>query len=125
MESRMSISILSSAMLTVGFTALSLVHDRIALWVLIVVIGWFVVLHRPALFALVPELYGEESAGIGIGLHNTIANLGAVIFTFLMGLLRDLTGSFEIGWLILGVLSAISLILSLWMRNPKSENGNG
>lgn len=124
MGSRMSISILSSAILTVGFIVLSFAHDRIVLWVLIVVIGWFVVLHRPALFALVPELYGEESAGIGIGLHNTIANLGAIILTFLMGLLRDLTGSFEIGWLILGILSAVSLILSLWMRNPKSENGN-
>jgi nitrate/nitrite transporter NarK len=122
MGSRMSISILSSAILTVGFIALSFTHDRIVLWVLIVSIGWFVVLYRPALFALVPELYGEKSAGIGIGLHNTIANLGAVILTFLMGLLRDMTGSFDPGWLILGVLSAVSLILSLWMRNPQSED---
>jgi len=122
MGSRMSISILSSAVLTVGFIALSFTHDRIVLWVLVVFIGWFVVLYRPALFALVPELYGEESAGIGIGLHNTIANLGAVVLTFLMGVLRDMTGSFDLGWLILGALSALSLILSLWMRNPKSED---
>jgi NNP family nitrate/nitrite transporter-like MFS transporter len=121
MASRMSISILSSAILTVGFIALAFTHNRIVLWVLIVFIGWFVVLYRPALFAIVPELYGEASAGVSIGLHNTIANLGAVVLAFLMGLLRDLTGSFEIGWLILGVLSALSLILSLWMRNPKGE----
>ena len=125
MESRMSISILSSAILTAGFIALASTHDRIVLWVLIVSIGWFVVLYRPALFAIVPELYGEESAGLGIGLHNTIANLGAVVLTFLMGYLRDLTGSFEIGWLILAALSAVSLILSLWMRNPKAEEGHG
>jgi len=124
MGSRMSISILSSATLTVGFIALSFTHGRVILWLLIVSIGWFVVLYRPGLFAIVPELYGEESAGLGIGLHNTIANLGAVVFTFLMGYLRDLTGSFEIGWLILGGLSAVSLILSLWMRNPESEGSH-
>jgi nitrate/nitrite transporter NarK len=100
-----------------GFT---LVKGGFPIYLVIIMIGWFINFVRSPSFALIPRLYGVERAGRISGIQNTFASIGALIFPFLIGYIKDITDSYWVGWaalsLILGVVAVIALLLKTGPR---------
>lgn len=83
------------------------------LWALIVAQGWLVYFYLGSVFAILPELYGVETAGRAAGYQNAFASAGAFVFPLLVGYLRDLTGSFAAGWTGLALFCLVGSFLTL------------
>ena len=71
---------------------------------------WFASLNFGALFDLVSRTVNSASLATGFGFVNFLANLGAVIFTLIFGLAKDLTGSFFGGFLIMALAAAMAYL---------------
>lgn len=110
--------------IAISFTALcsatfvfSRTRSVLMVYAAVLVMGWFINFVRSPSFAVLPKLYGVESAGRISGVHNTFAALGALLLPLLLGFLKDATNSYWAGWLILsGTLlsvSAASLLLPI------------
>jgi len=93
------------------------VGHGVVLWGLIAALGWLVYFYLGSLFAMLPELYGTETAGRVAGYQNTFASAGAFVLPLVLGVLRDLTGSFTAGWTVLAVLCALGSLLTLMARS--------
>jgi len=65
------------------------------------------------LFTLAVEILGPDKTGISNGVSNMFAIFGGLVTAYLMGVLRDATGSFELGFYAICVLCAVGLILTL------------
>jgi nitrate/nitrite transporter NarK len=95
-----------------GFT---FVKGGFPIYLVVIIIGWFINFVRSPSFALIPRLYGVERAGRVSGIQNTFASIGALIFPFLIGYIKDITDSYWMGWvalaLILGVVAFVALLL--------------
>lgn len=87
-----------------------------ALLGVIVLVMWLSNMQRSPLFAAIPELFGPGAAGLLTGVHNMWANIGATILPLLLGVIRDATGSFELGWMALSLLSVLMLASSIFLR---------
>jgi len=74
------------------------------------VLGWFINFHRSPSFTIIPKLYGPEEAGSLSGVLNTFASLGALAMPFTLGLIRDTTQSYALGW---GLVAALSLAAAI------------
>jgi MFS family permease len=65
------------------------------------------------LFTLAVEILGPEKTGVSNGVSNMFAIFGGLVSAYLMGVLRDTTGSFEWGFYSISILCAVGLILTL------------
>ncbi|MEK0324575.1 MAG: hypothetical protein QQN63_02630, partial [Nitrosopumilus sp.] len=74
-----------------------------------------------SLYAIIPELFGSKDSGIEIGVQNTWATSGVIILPFLLGFMRDYSGSFDIGWIFLSLVSVISLGFSIYLLKLSRE----
>jgi ACS family D-galactonate transporter-like MFS transporter len=78
------------------------------------------------LFAVPVRMFGLRNAGFISGFGNGFANLGGFTFIFLLGVIRDATGSFNAGFdaiagvCVLGVICAVALGRER-SRNPLAE----
>jgi len=75
-------------------------------------LGWFINFHRSPSFTIIPKLYGPEEAGSLSGVLNTFASLGALAMPFTLGLIRDTTQSYALGWGLVAALSLAAAIVS-------------
>jgi MFS transporter, ACS family, tartrate transporter len=71
---------------------------------------------RPAIFSLLPGFLQGSAAAAGIALVNSIANLGGFVGPYMMGFLKDATGSFTMGLLGLAGLLTIAAASALLIR---------
>ena len=79
----------------------------------IIGIGWGINFIRSPHFAILPKLYSVEMAGQISGILNTFASAGALLLPLLLGVVRDITASYLVGWILLALLmllAGISLI---------------
>ena len=77
------------------------------------------------LFTLAVEMLGPEKTGISNGVSNMFAIFGGLFSAYLMGVLRDTTGSFEWGFYSICILCAAGLVLTLIlerMRRAKASS---
>ena len=63
---------------------------------------------RPAIFSLLPSFLQGSAAAAGIALVNSIANLGGFVGPYMMGFLKDATGSFTTGLFGLAAIMALA-----------------
>ncbi len=95
--------------------------DAPPLWI---TVGLFVVgttsnAFLPAFFTL-PNLFLTEAAAAGsIGLINSIGNLGGFLGPSLLGVVKQQTGDFRIGLMIVAALAAISGTVILTLGHGK------
>jgi nitrate/nitrite transporter NarK len=83
------------------------------------VLGWFINFVRSPFFTVLPKLYGVEVAGRISGIHNTFASLGALTLPLLLGFIRDVTHSYQTGWMILSALLFFGAFVTLLLEhNP-------
>lgn len=83
-------------------------------------LGWLINFVRSPAFTIIPKLFGTENAGSLSGVHNTFASLGAFTLPLLLGLVKDATASYAIGWFILSTLTLVGTALISLIRVSKS-----
>jgi len=69
-------------------------------------------------------LAGAAAAGAA-GLINSFGNIGGFVGPYVFGFLKDLTGSYNVGWVYLGVsMTCAGLLILTFRQKPPAENFN-
>jgi len=84
-------------------------------------LGWLINFVRSPAFTIIPKLFGAESAGATSGINNTFASIGALALPLLLGYVRDVTASYDAGWMALSVLILTGAVLMTLIRVPESR----
>lgn len=103
----------SLAVLAVTTFLIPRVHGTAALLAVIAVNAIFVQLYFGPLFALPVEMFGLRTAGLVSGVGNFFANLGAFSFVYVLGSVKDATGSFTVGFDLLAGAAVAGVLLAL------------
>jgi sugar phosphate permease len=100
------------SLIVLGFTTILLVsiHDPVFLIIIIVINAMFLQMYFGPLFSIPVELLGVRKAGILTGFSNFFANLGGFAATYLLGWLKDTTGMFKYGFILIALVCLIGLI---------------
>ena len=101
----------SILILTLIFWGLFSVPSPALLLSLALLAAWVSCINFGAFFHLASTVTTADSLATLFGFVNFLANLGAVLFTILFGLLKDATGTFTWGFGILGILGAGGFLL--------------
>ena len=100
-------------MLAITIPLLIHVHNIGALLVVVAINSIFVQLYFGPLFAVGIERFGVEKAGLASGFGNFFANIGGFTFAYTIGVLKDETGSFAVGFYALAGLCVFGLVCVL------------
>jgi len=84
-------------------------------------LGWLINFVRSPAFTIIPKLFGAESAGATAGINNTFASIGALALPLLLGYVRDVTASYDAGWMALSGLILTGAALMTLIRVPESR----
>jgi MFS family permease len=91
----------------------------------IVATGFFLFAYQPAFWAIPQQFLRGPALAAGIALINALANIGGFVGPYVMGYVRQQTGSFEGGLRILAVLSGLSTLLLLLVRERAKGGRQG
>lgn len=96
-------------------TALIVMIDDIILLVIVIAINSiFVQMYFGPIFAVPVEILGKRTAGTSTGISNLFANIGTLTYTYLLGALKDATGSFLSGFLAVALTCVVGLFFT-WL----------
>lgn len=95
--------------------------SEFSIWIIMVIAGIINILRFNTLLSLPVEIMPPQHAGVAGGVAVAVGYLGAVIGPSVSGLILDITGSFQIIFIILAVLSIITMILTFLI--PSSKTG--
>jgi len=82
------------------------------------ILGWLINFIRSPAFTIIPRLFGAETSGSLSGFHNTFASLGALALPLMLGVVKDATASYAIGWLALSSLMIMGTALIAVIKFP-------
>ena len=87
-------------------------------WILLAsfLLGWLINFVRSPSFTIIPRLFGADMAGSLSGFHNTFASLGALALPLMLGIVKDTSGSYDIGWFALSTMMVIGTALVAFIR---------
>jgi sugar phosphate permease len=101
-------------------TALIVRVDNIPLLIaLIMVNAFFVQFYFGPLFAMPMEIVGKRMAGTVTGFGNFFANLGSFTFVYLLGVLKDASGSFESGFYAIAGICIVGLVFTFVLERMR------
>ena len=104
-------------------TALLVMVDNITVLIAIICInGIFVQMYFGPLFAVPIDMLGMRMAGMLGGFSNFFANIGAFSFIYLLGILKDTTGSFDSGFYAIAVICVIGLAFAILLAQMRSKD---
>lgn len=99
---------------------------NVALLVVVVaIIALFIQLYFGPLFAVPRQIFGPRVAGLSSGFGNFCANLGGFASALLLGILKDATGSFTLGFVILAAVATVSLAATVTLARIASRPPHG
>jgi MFS transporter, ACS family, tartrate transporter len=103
------------ALAAMGIAAAALVGQPIVKMACLTLSAIGVYASAPVFWTLAPNFLTGASAAVGIAFINSVAALGAFVAPWLIGLIKDATGSFSYGLLMLAALVTVGsfLILSI------------
>jgi ACS family tartrate transporter-like MFS transporter len=103
------------ALATIGIAAAAFVNHPVLKMACLTLSAMGVYASSPVFWTLAPNFLTGPSAAVGIAFINSVAALGAFVAPWLIGLIKDATGSFSYGLLMLAVLVAAGgfLVLSI------------
>jgi nitrate/nitrite transporter NarK len=81
-------------------------------------LGWLINFVRSPAFTIIPRLFGADTAGSLSGFHNTFASLGALALPLMLGIVKDATASYDIGWFALSTLMILGTVLVATIKVP-------
>ncbi len=94
-------------------SALLVSVGSIAAVVLVVAVNsLFLQFYFGALFHVPVEVLGPRVAGMSAGFGNTFANVGALVFAYALGVVKDATRAFSIGFLAISAFCALGVVLA-------------
>lgn len=108
----------SLTVLVVTFVLLALTKNVTMIVVVVAVQSLFIQAYSGSLFEVPLISLGERAAGTLNGFGNFWANVGGLVTTYVLGAVKDATGSFNAGWFCLAALCAVALAAALAMRQP-------
>lgn len=73
-------------------------------------------LPAPPIYALVSDVLKPERLGLGYGILSTCLNIGSVLGPYLVGLSRDMTGSYQTGFYIMALFAFLVAVTPLCVR---------
>jgi MFS family permease len=112
----------SMVMLCITTALMVSVNSMLLIIVVIVINAMFFQAYFGPLFNMAVEILGPEKTGLSNGLSNMFGILGGLVSSYLMGILRDTTGSFEWGFYTVCILCVIGLVLSITFGSVKQKN---
>ncbi|MBN2075050.1 MAG: MFS transporter [Dehalococcoidales bacterium] len=86
-----------------------LVDNIVALVIIIIVNSIFIQAYFGPLFSIPVEVLGERTSATTTGFSNLFANIGSFSFTYLLGILKDTSGSFLSGFISIAVICVFGL----------------
>ncbi len=107
---------LSLAMLAVTTALIIEVQNITIVIILILINSLFIQLSFGPLFAIPSEKYGAQITGTTSGIGNFFANLGSFSFSYLLGALKDISGSFESGFLAMVGACLVGLLFTVFLE---------
>lgn len=106
----------------VGAVIAALGSGQALFWILSGVLGWFIFVGFPPMFALIPRLFGVQNAGVVSGFQNMVANAGSIALPLMFGGVRDATGSFTNAWFVLTALLVAGLALAPLVHREEARS---
>jgi sugar phosphate permease len=118
--------VIGVSMLMLGIsTALLVVLKSAGLVIAAVLVNAvFIQMYFGPLFTLAIEKLGAEKTGISNGVSNMFAIFGGLVAAYLMGFLRDTTGSFEWGFYSICILAGLGLVLTFILARVRNRNAS-
>jgi nitrate/nitrite transporter NarK len=107
--------LVSLAALVVGLVMLTFVHDFVPILIVTASLYVFVQAYSGSLFEVPLRVLGASRAGTLNGFGNAWANVGGLVTTYLLGLSKDVTNSFDSGWFLIAALCAVAFGATLFM----------
>ncbi len=113
-KTKKPIAVIAFSLIILGITAGLLVTvNSMALVIAVILINAvFLQFYFGPLFNMAVEILGPEKTGISNGVSNMFAIFGGLTTSYLMGFLKDATGSFEWGFYSISIVCAIGLVLT-------------
>lgn len=105
------------ALAAIGIAAAALVEDPVLTMVCLTLSAIGVYASSPVFWTLAPNFLTGPSAAVGIAFINSVAALGAFVAPWLLGLIKDATGSFSYGLLMLAGIVAVGSFLVLSIKH--------
>jgi sugar phosphate permease len=103
-------------------SALLVYVDSIAALVLVIAVNSiFVQLYFGPLFYVPIEVLGQRVAGMSAGFSNMFANLGALIFAYALGVVKDTAGAFTLGFLATSAFCVIGVLLAAVLARMRTR----
>jgi len=115
--------VIGTSLIVLAITTAALVKvDKVApLIILLFVNAVFVQFYFGSLFAVPVEKYGADMMGTLSGFGNFFANVGALTFTYLLGMLKDRTGSFESGFYAIAAACLVGLMSTILLEKMRGD----
>jgi sugar phosphate permease len=115
--------VIGASLLTLSVTTsmLVLVDETMVLVAVVCMNAVFVQFYFGPLFAVPVELLGPARAGLSSGFSNMFANLGGLTFAFTIGALKDVTGSFAVGFHALSGACIVALVLTVLLATMRER----
>lgn len=119
--------VIGTSLAVLGASCVLLVTvEGVAMILLVVAVqSVFIQVYFGPLFEVPIRLLGSASAGSINGFSNFCANIGGLTFAYVLGAVKDSTGSFEVGFLALAGMCVVALVAT-WMLSrmePRAEQG--
>ena len=111
-------SLFTLAITTAAFVK---VDNVVPLIILLFINAVFVQFYFGPLFAVPVEKYGARMIGTLSGVGNFFANVGAFTFTYLLGVLKDQTGSFELGFYAIAAACLLGLVSTVLLEKMRGD----
>jgi sugar phosphate permease len=111
----------SLAVVACASTLLVLVHSIPALLVVIAINSIFLQFYFGALFQVPLEALGPRMAGMSIGFSNLFANLGALTFTYMLGVVKDEAGTFTWGFVGISAACVAGVVLAFVLARLRNR----
>ena len=111
----------SLAVLAGTSTLLVLTHSIPLLLLVIALHATFLQFYFGPLFLVPVEVLGQRVAGLSTGFSNLFANLGALVFAYLLGVVKDRSGSFTWGFFGISLACVIGFALSIVLARIRNR----
>jgi nitrate/nitrite transporter NarK len=103
-------------------SALLVAVDSIPILVLVIATNSiFLQFYFGPLFYVPVEVLGQRVAGMSAGFSNTFANLGALVFAYSLGVVKDTAGSFKWGFVATGAVCVIGVVLAAVLARMRAK----
>lgn len=98
-----------AVLMTLGMAALTPSTPFIVTAVIVALLGLSLQGWNALAHALASELAGAHTAGVAVGMNNSIGFLGVILLPPVFGAIADWTDSYQIAWLVLAGVLAVAL----------------